>query len=87
MEVLKQPQFKPLLLAQQVSIIYAANRGVLDDIDNKNILSFKAEWFNYLSTQAKEIEDKIQTGDKLSADDEKNLYDALIKFKTNFFKP
>src|ERR1700677_4095153 len=33
MEVLKQPQYQPLLLAQQVSILYAANRGIFDDID------------------------------------------------------
>jgi F-type H+/Na+-transporting ATPase subunit alpha len=85
-EVLKQPQYQPLLLAQQVSIIYAANRGVLDDVDNKAIGRFKAEWFNYLSTQAKEVEEKLQTGDKISQEDEKVLYDHLVKFKTNFFK-
>jgi F-type H+/Na+-transporting ATPase subunit alpha len=85
-EVLKQPQYQPLLLAQQVSIIYAANRGLLDDVEQKNIGRFKTEWFNYLSTQAKEMEEKLQTGDKLSAEDEKVLTDHLTKFKTNFFK-
>jgi F-type H+/Na+-transporting ATPase subunit alpha len=85
-EVLKQPQYQPLLLSQQVSIIYAANRGVLDDVDNKSIARFKSEWFNYLSTQAKEVEEKLQTGDKLSPEDETKLYDHLVKFKTNFFK-
>jgi F-type H+/Na+-transporting ATPase subunit alpha len=86
-EVLKQPQYQPLLLSQQVSIIFAANRGVLDDIDNKAIARFKPEWFSYLSTQGKEIEEKLQTGDKLTQDEEKALYDHLLKFKTNFFKP
>jgi F-type H+-transporting ATPase subunit alpha len=85
-EVLKQPQYQPLLLSQQVSIIYAANTGVLDDVETKSIPRFKSEWFNYLSTQAKEIEVKLQTGDKLSSADEKALTDHLIKFKTNFFK-
>ncbi len=86
MEVLKQAQYRPLLLSEQVSIIFAANRGVLDDIDNKNIQRFKAEWFKYLAAQAKELETKLNTGDKLSADDEKNLYDALVKFKTDLFQ-
>ncbi len=85
-EVLKQPQYRPLLLAQQVSLLYAANRGLFDDIDTKQITKFKAGWFNYLSTQGKEIEAKLNTGDKLSADDEKALYDHLVKFKENFFK-
>ncbi|HEY9869109.1 MAG TPA: F0F1 ATP synthase subunit alpha [Candidatus Obscuribacterales bacterium] len=86
-EVLKQPQYQPLSLAQQVSIIYAANRGVLDDVDNKDIQKFKGEWFKYLSAQAKEIEEKLNTGDKPSADDEKALHEQLVKFKDNFFKP
>jgi F-type H+-transporting ATPase subunit alpha len=85
-EVLKQPQYRPLLLAQQVSLLYAANRGLFDDVDTKQITKFKAGWFNYLSTQGKEIEAKLNTGDKLSADDEKSLYDHLVKFKENFFK-
>jgi F-type H+-transporting ATPase subunit alpha len=86
MEVLKQAQFQPLQLAQQVSILYAANRGVLDDVDNKEIQRFKAEWFKYLSAQAKEIETKLNTGDKLSSDDEQALLDALNKFKSTFFQ-
>ncbi|MBI4534432.1 MAG: F0F1 ATP synthase subunit alpha [Candidatus Melainabacteria bacterium] len=85
-EVLKQPQYQPLLLAQQVSIIYAANRGVLDDIDNKDISRFKTEWFKYLSTQAKDSEAKLNGGEKLTSQDEQALYDHLIKFKQNFFK-
>jgi F-type H+-transporting ATPase subunit alpha len=84
-EVLKQPQYQPLLLAQQVSIIFAANRGVLDDVDNKQISKFKAEWFKYLSAQAKDLEAKLNKGDKPSAEDEQALYDQLVKFKQNFF--
>src|SRR6202453_1240624 len=34
-EILKQPQYRPLLLAQQVSILYVANRGVLDNFKQK----------------------------------------------------
>src|SRR5271170_4745307 len=70
-EVLKQPQYQPLSLAQQVSILYAANRGLLDDIDTKQIGKFKSEWFQYLSTQAKDIETKLASGDKLNQDEEK----------------
>lgn len=85
-EVLKQPQYDPLTLAQQVSIIYAANKGLLDDLEIKQLTKFKAEWFKYLSAQAKDIEDKLMTGDKLSEADEKSLTDHIVSFKTNFFK-
>ena len=36
-EVLKQPQYKPLTVAQQVTILFAANEGFLDEVDNKKI--------------------------------------------------
>ncbi|HEY9777035.1 MAG TPA: F0F1 ATP synthase subunit alpha [Planktothrix sp.] len=85
MEVLKQPQYQPLLLSQQVSLIFAANKGLLDDIDVKEIGRFKAEWFKYLSAQAKEMEAKLNSGDKLSEADEKTLEDHINKFKQNFF--
>ena len=85
-ECLKQPQYQPLLLAQQVSIIYAANKGVLDDVDNKSIAKFRTEWFKYLSAQAKDIELKLNSGDKPTAQEEQGLYDHLVQFKQNIFK-
>jgi F-type H+-transporting ATPase subunit alpha len=85
-EVLKQPQYQPLSLAQQVSIIYAANRGVLDDVEQKDINRFKTEWFKYLSAQAKDVEAKLNAGNKPSPEEEEGLYNQLVKFKTNFFK-
>jgi F-type H+/Na+-transporting ATPase subunit alpha len=85
-EVLKQPQYQPLSQAQQVSIIFAANKGLLDDVDGKNIQKFKAEWFKYLAAQAKAIETKLDAGDKITDEDEKAIIDAVKKFKENFFK-
>jgi F-type H+-transporting ATPase subunit alpha len=85
-EVLKQPQYQPLSLAQQVSMIFAANSGVLDDVESKDIGKFKTEWFKYLSAQGKDIEAKLNKGDKPSADEEKELRNQLVKFKENFFK-
>ena len=86
-EVLKQPQFQPLSQAQQVSIIFAANSGVLDDVEGKDIIKFKDEWFKDLGTQAKEIETKYNGTDKPSEADEAALVEHLKKFKANFFKP
>ncbi|MBX9670390.1 MAG: F0F1 ATP synthase subunit alpha [Candidatus Obscuribacterales bacterium] len=86
MEVLKQPQFQPLTLSEQVSIIFAANSGVLDDVDNKSIQRFKEEWFKYLAAQAKDVASKLLTGDKISDELEKELKEHLVKFKQNFFQ-
>lgn len=86
MEVLKQPQYQPLLLAEQVSIIFAANQGVLDDIANDKIAAFKDEWFKYLSAQAKDLKAKLMEGSKVEGELEKDLKEQLEKFKNNFFK-
>jgi len=85
-EALKQPQYRPLSLAQQVSIIYAANKGILDDVDTKDIPKFKSEWSKYLSAQAKDSEARLNSGNKPTEAEEKALTDHLIKFKENFFK-
>ncbi len=86
-EVLKQAQYRPLSLSEQVSILFAANKGILDDVETKNITKFKVEWFKYLAAQAKDLDAKLLTGDKLSDADDAALVDHLNKFKTNFFKP
>lgn len=85
-EVLKQPQYQPLTTAQQVSIIYAANNNLLDDIEQKDIQKFKGEWFKYLSTNAKDMEAKLNGGNKPNAEEEKSLVDSIKKFKENFFQ-
>jgi F-type H+/Na+-transporting ATPase subunit alpha len=85
MEVLKQPQYQPLSLAQQVSLIYAANAGVLDEVEIKDVGRFKAEWIKYLSAAHKEMETSLNAGNKPSEAEEKALKTALETFKKNNF--
>ena len=72
-EVLKQPQYKPLTVAQQVSILFAANEGFLDDVDNKGINAFKAGWFEFFEANMPELSKQLNEGSKLSDDDIKAL--------------
>lgn len=84
-EVLKQPQYSPLSVAQQVSILFAANKGLLDEVESKHIAAFKQEWFSYLSANVADIEAKLNKGDKLDDTDEAKLVDAVKKFRDNVF--
>lgn len=59
-EVLKQPQYKPLSVAQQVTILFAANEGFLDDIDNKNINDYKNGWFEYFEANMPELSKRLR---------------------------
>lgn len=84
-EVLKQPQYSPLSVAQQVSVLFAANRGVLNDVDNNRIASFKQDWFPYFSANHGELEGKLNRGDKLDEAEERKLLEALRKFRETAF--
>ena len=83
-EVLKQPQYSPLSVAEQVSILFAANEGILDDISNHDIARFKKEWFAHLASNLKSLSDNLNDGSALSDDDKKELKAELEKFKGTF---
>ena len=85
-EVLKQPQYSPLSVAQQVSILFAANEGLLDDVENSKIKDFKLGWFDYFDSNMTELSQKLNDGDKLSDEDKTLLTEKLNHYKTNFFK-
>ena len=69
MEVLKQPQYKPLTVAQQVTILFAVNEGYLDEIDNKEIADYKTGWFEYFEANMPDLSKALNEGAKLSDED------------------
>ncbi len=76
-EVLKQPQYKPLSVAQQVTILFAANEGFLDEVDNKKIGDFKTAWFEHFEAAMPELNKRLNEGDKLSDEDKEALKSEL----------
>ena len=83
-EVLKQPQYMPLSVAKQVSILFAANEGFLDEVENSDIARFKKEWFVYFNANFTELVERLNSGSALSDDDKNTLADGLAKFKSTF---
>lgn len=84
-EVLKQPQYKPLSVAQQVSILFAANEGFLDDVANTDISKFKVGWFEYFDANLSELADKLNNRSALEDADKALLKEHLDKYKLSFF--
>ena len=76
-EVLKQPQYKPLTVSQQVTILFAANEGYLDKIDNKKVQEYKSGWFDYFEANMSELNNRLNDGDKLSDEDKQALREQL----------
>ena len=83
-EILKQPQYKPLSVAEQITILFAANEGMLDDINNTDIQRFKDDLFNYVKGNLKDLMSNLNAGMALSDDDKKALTDAVLTFKKTF---
>jgi len=79
-EVLKQPQYKPLTVAQQITILFAANEGYLDEVDNKNINSYKTGWFEYFEANLPELNKALNEGAKLSDEDMATLRAKLEEY-------
>jgi len=79
-EVLKQPQYKPLSVAKQVSILFAANEGFLDDIDNKNIADYKKGWFEHFEANLPELAQRLNAGSNLEDADAEALRAELKKY-------
>lgn len=78
-EVLKQPQYKPLSVAEQISILFAANEGLLDEVDN--IVNFKKDWFDYFNANMSDLAKRLNDGGALADEDKEALKTALEKFK------
>ena len=76
-EVLKQPQYRPLTVSQQVTILFAANEGYLDEVDNKKVQEYKAGWFEYFEANMPELDKRLNEGDKLSDEDKELLRKEL----------
>jgi F-type H+-transporting ATPase subunit alpha len=67
-EVLKQPQYQPMPVAQQVSIIFAVTNGYLDDVDVAAIRGWEKGFHEFMAAQHPEITDEIRTKRALSDD-------------------
>jgi F-type H+/Na+-transporting ATPase subunit alpha len=84
-EILKQPQYSPLKVYEQVAIIYAATNGFLDDIEVKYITQFKKEFLQYITQNAKGYVEIVEAGQDLKGTEApKILEKALNDFKKGF---
>ena len=83
-ELLKQPQFSPLQMEEQVAVIFAGTRGYLDAIPVGAVTKYEADLLNLLRTDGKDILEDIRTKKALSEETEKKLVAFLDKFSKGF---
>ncbi len=80
-EILKQPQYEPASLEQQVSIIYAAISGFMDDVPVANVAEFEAGFHKYMQTNHPDIVAKIGETSDLGDDVVEQLRKAIDEYK------
>jgi F-type H+-transporting ATPase subunit alpha len=83
-EVLKQPQFHPQLVEEQVAVIFAATRGYLDEIPTNKIAEWESSFVRFLREKHPEILSSIKTTSQLSDDNTKALIAAIEEFNKSF---
>ncbi len=82
MELMKQPQYAPLSVAEMAVTLFAINKGSFDDVAVNKLLAFESALHAYMKSQNKTLMDAIESTKDLSADNEKILLAAIEKFKT-----
>jgi F-type H+-transporting ATPase subunit alpha len=83
-EVIKQPQYRPVPLEQQVAILYVATKGFLDDVPSPRVRDFDAQFIRHLEANYPPILRKIATSKDLDDKTAKELEKAVNEFRRTF---
>ncbi|MFC5069819.1 F0F1 ATP synthase subunit alpha [Flaviflagellibacter deserti] len=83
-ELLKQQQFSPLKVEEQVVSIYAGTNGYLDNLPVSKVLPFEAGLLSYLHANHQDLLDAIRTSKEISSDNGAKLKSAVDAFAKTF---
>jgi len=84
METLKQNQYKPMPVEEQVVAIYAAVENHLADIDVGEVRRFEEEWLTFVRENHDEILESLRTEERLTDELRETLESAVAAFKERF---
>ncbi len=85
-ELLKQPQFKPMPMEQEVIVIYAGTKGYMDDVPVNRIGEFQNGLLGYIESSAPEVRRDLADKRELSDDIENRLKTTINDFKSKIWK-
>jgi F-type H+-transporting ATPase subunit alpha len=83
-ELLKQPQFSPLKMEEQVVVIYAGVNGYLDKFEVARVRAFESGLLTLLRTKHADLLDSIRKSNDLSGADEAKLKDIVDNYAKSF---
>ena len=80
-ELLKQDQYSPMTVAEQVISVFAGVKGYLDDLELNQIKDFEKDFFTKINASSPDLIEKINTTGVLDDDAESTLKNAIEEFK------
>jgi len=83
-ELLKQPQYSPVAVEDEVIAILAGTKGYLDDIPVADVKRFEAGLIDYVHSRIPEVPQAIATDGRMSDEQHKQLINAIEEFKRSF---
>ncbi|XP_052862811.1 ATP synthase subunit alpha, mitochondrial isoform X2 [Anopheles cruzii] len=83
-ELLKQGQYVPMAIEEQVAVIYCGVRGYLDKMDPSKITKFEREFLAHVKTNEKALLQQIATEGKISDDADAKLKSIVTGFMSTF---
>jgi F-type H+-transporting ATPase subunit alpha len=83
-EVLKQPQYRPVPVEKQVVYVYVATGGYLDDLPVEDAKRYVEGLAQFLETRHPDVLTTIQTGGDLDENTEATLKEAIASFAATF---
>ena len=83
-ELLKQPQYKPQTVQEQVAVLYAGTRGFLDDVPVEAVMKFEAEFLDFMNNAKTAVLNSIAEKQMIDDAVEADLKAAIEEFKKSF---
>jgi len=85
-ELLKQLQYRPMNVYDQVISIYAATRGHMDDVPVSKISNFETGLLQFMRDRKSEVMNKLKETNDLTAEVEEGIKSAIVEFKRSYGK-
>jgi F-type H+-transporting ATPase subunit alpha len=83
-ELLKQPQYQPLPVQEQVASMYAATRGFMDEVPVLAVPKFEREYLEFLRNAKPDVLNGIKEKKEITSELETKLKAAIEEFKKGF---
>ncbi|MEF8888481.1 MAG: F0F1 ATP synthase subunit alpha, partial [Desulfohalobiaceae bacterium] len=84
MELLKQDQYQPMPVQDQVAVLFAGSRGYMDDISEESVRKFEKEFLDFMKNSKPDVLDEIKQKKDMDQELESKLASAAEEFKKGF---